>query len=66
MLVENKIIIELKCVDKILPIHKSQLLTYLKLFKKELGLIINFNEVFLKDGIRRLVLQKPLRSRGLS
>jgi GxxExxY protein len=62
LLVENKIIIELKCVDKIIPIHEAQLLTYLKLSNKELGLIINFNEVFLKDGIRRLVLQKPLRS----
>ena len=66
LLVEDKIIIELKCVDKIIPIHEAQLLTYLKLLKKELGLIINFNEVYLKDGIRRLVLQKPLRSLAFS
>ena len=62
LLVEDKIVIELKCVDKINPIHEAQLLTYLKLSNKELGLIINFNELYLKDGIRRLVLQKPLRS----
>ncbi len=61
LLIEDKIIIELKCVDKIIPIHEAQLLTYLKLTNKMLGLIINFNEVYLKDGIRRMVLQKPLR-----
>ena len=66
LLVEDKIVIELKCVDKIIPIHEAQLLTDLKLLKKELGLIINFNEVYLKDGIRRLVLQKPLRSLAFS
>ena len=66
LVVEDRIIIELKCVDKIIPIHEAQLLTYLKLTNKELGLIINFNEVYLKDGIRRLVLQKPLRSLALS
>ena len=47
---------ELKCVDKILPIHEAQLLTYLKLSKIRTGLIINFNNPLLKDGIRRLVL----------
>ncbi len=66
LLVENKIIIELKCVDKIIPIHTAQLLTYLKLMNKELGLIINFNETFLKDGIRRMVLQKSLRPLAVS
>ena len=66
LLIEDKIIVELKCVDDIIPIHEAQLLTYLKLYKKELGLIINFNEIYLRDGIRRLVLQKPLRSLAFS
>jgi GxxExxY protein len=66
LLIENKIVIELKSVEKIIPLHEAQLLTYLKLTNKELGLIINFNEVYLKDGIRRLVLQKPLRPLAVS
>lgn len=56
MLVEDKIILELKCVDSILPIHEAQLLTYLKLSGKKIGLLINFNEVLLKDGIKRKIL----------
>lgn len=56
MLVEDKIIVELKCVDEILPIHEAQLLTYLKLSGNNLGLIINFNVVLLKDGIKRKIL----------
>lgn len=56
ILVEDKIILELKSVDKIAPIHEAQLLTYLKLFKKKVGLIINFNEKYLKNGIKRMIL----------
>ena len=56
LLVEDKIIIELKCVDKIMPIHEVQLLTYLKLYKKKVGLLINFNEKLLKDGIKRMII----------
>lgn len=55
LLVEDKIIVELKSVTEILPVHKKQLLTYLKLSKKPLGLLINFNEVLLKDGITRVI-----------
>ncbi len=55
MLVENKIIIELKSVETILPIHKAQILTYLKLAEKPLGLLINFNVTKLKEGINRFV-----------
>jgi GxxExxY protein len=55
LLVENLIIVELKSVEKVLPVHKKQLLTYLRLAKKELGLLINFNEVLLKDGIHRII-----------
>ena len=53
---ENKLILELKTVDKILPIHEAQLLTYLRLSGIETGLILNFNSTVLKNGIRRLVL----------
>ena len=55
-LVENKVIVELKSVESLLPIHEAQCLTYLKLSGCKLCLLINFNEVFLKDGIRRVVL----------
>ena len=55
LLVEDTIVVELKSVAEILPIHKKQLLTYLKLSNKPLGLLINFNEVLLKDGITRIV-----------
>ena len=53
--VENRIILELKATDNVLPLHKKQLLTYLKLSDYRLGLLINFNSVLLKDGITRMV-----------
>lgn len=55
LLVENEIIVELKCVETILPVHKAQLLSYLRLNGKALGLLINFHVEHLKDGIRRVV-----------
>jgi GxxExxY protein len=55
IVVENKVIIELKSVEKIMPIHKKQLLTYLKLSGLKLGLLINFNVELIKDGITRIV-----------
>jgi len=55
LLVEDQIILELKSVDKLLPIHHAQLLTYLKLSNISLGLLINFNSVHLRDGIKRMV-----------
>ena len=55
LLDEDTIIVELKSVAEILPVHKKQLLTYLKLSQKPLGLLINFNEVLLKDGITRII-----------
>ena len=54
ILVEDKIIVELKTVENILPIHKAQTLTYLKLANKRIGLIINFNVALLKSGIKRI------------
>lgn len=55
LLVEDKVIVELKSVEVLEPIHEAQMLTYLKLRNAWLGLIINFNVIMLKDGIRRLV-----------
>ncbi|MFN8705825.1 MAG: GxxExxY protein [Planctomyces sp.] len=56
MLVENKLILELKSVEKIQGIHQAQLLTYMKLSGIKIGLLMNFNVTKLKDGIKRLVL----------
>jgi GxxExxY protein len=55
ILVEDEIILELKAVEVILPIHEAQLVTYLKLSGKKLGLLINFNVPLLKQGIRRKI-----------
>jgi len=56
ILVEDCVILELKSVEKILPIHEAQLLTYLKLTNHKLGLLLNFNVPIMKQGIKRLVL----------
>lgn len=58
LLVEDKIIIELKSVETVLPVHKKQLLTYLRLADKPLGLLINFNEALIKNGITRIINTK--------
>jgi GxxExxY protein len=59
LLVEDCIIVELKTVAALLPIHEAQLSTYLRLARKNLGLLINFHTVLLKDGIKRRVHQFP-------
>ncbi len=56
LLVGNEVIVELKAVESILPIYEAQLLTYMKLSDKKLGLLINFNVKLLKDGIVRRVM----------
>ena len=56
MLVDNRIIVELKSVDNILPIHQAQLLTYMKLSNIRIGLLMNFNVIYMKTGIKRMVL----------
>jgi GxxExxY protein len=56
LLVENKMILELKSVDLLMPVHEAQLLTYMKLTSIPVGLLINFNVVKLKDGIKRFVI----------
>jgi GxxExxY protein len=55
IVVDNKVILELKSVADVQPIHKAQLLTYLKLSGLKLGLLLNFNAVLMKDGIKRFV-----------
>ena len=56
ILVEKKIIIELKSVNKLLPLYEAQILTYMKLADISIGLLVNFNETLLKRGIKRFVL----------
>lgn len=55
LLVNDEVIVELKAVQKLEPIHEAQLLTYLKLAGKRFGLLVNFNVPVLKDGIKRMV-----------
>ena len=55
LLVENKVIVELKIVDAFAPVHIAQVLTYLKLTDLKLGLLINFNTELLKDGVQRVL-----------
>jgi GxxExxY protein len=55
LLVNDTVIVELKCVERIAPIHEAQILSYLKLSRKRVGLIINFHVRHLKDGIKRFI-----------
>ncbi len=55
LLVERTVIVEVKTVDKLIPIHRAQLLTYLRLQELWLGLLINFNVEVLRDGLRRIL-----------
>ena len=55
LLVEDAVVVELKAVEKLMPIHHAQLLSYLRLGGYKLGLLINFNVLHLKDGIKRMV-----------
>jgi GxxExxY protein len=59
LLVEGKVIVELKSVERVAPVHKKQLLTYLRLADKRLGLLINFGDALIKHGITRIVNQLP-------
>ena len=59
-LVDNRLIVELKAVECLLPIHHAQILSYLKGMRLPLGLLINFNVLRLKDGIKRIVRSTPL------
>ena len=55
ILVENEIVLELKAVEAIHPVHKAQIISYLKLADKKLGFLLNFNETLMKNGIERFV-----------
>jgi GxxExxY protein len=57
-LIDEVLILELKAVEEVLPIHKAQLLSYMKLLKKPLGLLINFHELILRNGICRMILDE--------
>ena len=54
LIIEEKVIVELKSVEKVIPVHKKQLLTYLRLADKRLGLLINFGSELIRDGISRV------------
>ena len=56
IVVQNQVILELKTVERLLPIHEAQMLTYMKLSRICTGLLLNFNCAVLKDGIRRIML----------
>lgn len=55
LLVEDSVIVELKAIERLLPVHEAQLLSYLRLSKLKLGLLINFNVRLLRDGVKRVV-----------
>lgn len=59
LLVEGQVIVEVKAVDKLAPIHDAQVITYLRLSGMKVGLLVNFNVPLLKDGLRRLVNDYP-------
>ena len=59
IVVEDKVVVEIKSVEAVAPVHKKQLLTYLRLMDRRLGLLINFNVVLIKNGITRVVNGLP-------
>jgi GxxExxY protein len=66
IVVENQVIVELKTVERLMPVHEAQMLTYLKLSGLHSGLLLNFNTEVLKDGIRRLMLSGISPPHGLT
>jgi GxxExxY protein len=65
LVVDDALVVEIKCVDRLLPIHKAQLLTHLRLTKLQTGLLVNFRETVLKNGLRRLILSHDFASSRL-
>jgi len=65
IVVEECVVLELKSIESIAPVHEATVLTYLRLSDKKLGLLINFNVSILKDGVRRFVLQHPSEQKEL-
>lgn len=66
VLVEGCLLLELKCVQEVLPIHKAQLLSYMKLLDMPLGLVINFHELKLTNGVVRMLLPGANRNEGIA
>ncbi len=60
IVIEQKLLIELKAVDAVLPLHQAQVITYLKLLRMPLGLLVNFNEVLIKNGVHRIFNLKQI------
>ena len=60
LLVDGKVIVELKTLDKIIPIHEAQLLSYLKLMNLHVGLLLNFRAITMKEGVKRIVRDFPV------
>jgi GxxExxY protein len=60
-LVDSKLVVELKAIEKLQPVHKAQVISYLKATSSQVGLLINFNESLLRSGIQRIVYTDPLR-----
>ena len=56
LLVENRVVVELKAVEALLPVHRAQVLSYFKLSGHRMGLLVNFNTVLIRDGIQRIAL----------
>jgi GxxExxY protein len=65
LLVDDKVLVEVKSVEKLLPIHEAQILSYMKLAGIRLGLLLNFNEILLKNGIKRMVFREKLGALGV-
>ncbi|MEI8258803.1 MAG: GxxExxY protein [Deltaproteobacteria bacterium] len=65
LVVEDALVVEIKCVDRVLPIHQAQRPTYLRLTRLRAGLLVNFRETVLKDGLRRLTLSPSFPSSRL-
>ena len=62
LLVENKLIVEVKAVEKLLPVHRAQVITYLKISGNQLGFLMNFNAPILKKGLERIILSNPKKA----
>ena len=60
--VADLVVVEVKSVERLIAVHRAQMLTYLRVTGRELGLLLNFNEPLLKDGIQRVVLQRGERT----
>lgn len=60
LMVNDLVVVELKAVEQMVPLYHAQIITYLKLAKKQLGLLINFNVPLLKDGVKRVILTPPI------